>query len=199
MAGRGKSIFINCPYDRAYGKRFWGLTFAVLDAGFVPRAAIEIDNGAQSRFDKIIKIVRECPLSIHDLCRADTPRFNMPFEVGLAVAMANGAARTRKRLLILATSKKKFEATCSDLKGIDPSIYRGDPVRATTTWLQQFFDPRRTFPSPLQTKSRFDSFWAGLPRVARAWGFDHRNPTWVERQGAIHSFLESHPLRRGRP
>jgi hypothetical protein len=197
MAGRSKSVFINCPYDPHYNRNFWALTFAVMDAGFTLRAAVEVDNGAQSRLDKIIRIIADCPYSVHDLCRADTPRFNMPFEVGLAVALANGPALS-KRLLVLATSKKKFEATCSDLKGVDPSYYRGAPAAATSTWLQQFFDHRRVFPSPKWTRARFGRFWTQLPKVAEAWGFDLRKPTWTERLGAIHSFLETHPLLRRR-
>lgn len=57
-ANRG--VFINCPFDTAYRRFFEGTVFAVYASGFVPRCALEIDDGAEVRFSKICRIVDEC-------------------------------------------------------------------------------------------------------------------------------------------
>ena len=55
--------------------------------GLRPRATLEIP-----RLDRILELVSACRYSFHDLSRVQlaggVPRFNMPFEVGLAVATA---------------------------------------------------------------------------------------------------------------
>jgi hypothetical protein len=50
------SVFINVPFDRKYQKLFDALVFAVYDCGFVARCALESDDGADVRFDKLNRI-----------------------------------------------------------------------------------------------------------------------------------------------
>src|SRR3954452_18148954 len=88
----GKAVFLNIPY----GEQFESLCLAYICGlacfGLVPSATLEIPGNR--RLDRIIELIQECSFSIHDLSRAQidrykprTPRFNMPFELGLAVAM----------------------------------------------------------------------------------------------------------------
>jgi hypothetical protein len=58
--------------------------------GLVPRATLEIPGGKR-RLDRIFTLIRGCRYSFHDMSRVEldskrppTPRFNMPFELGLA-------------------------------------------------------------------------------------------------------------------
>lgn len=51
--------------------------------------------GSYRRLDRLTKLISDCQYSFHDLSRVEldskrpaTPRFNMPFELGLAVAWA---------------------------------------------------------------------------------------------------------------
>ena len=60
--------------------------------GLFPRATLEIPGG-ERRLDRIFDLIQTCASSLHDLSRVEldqkrpiTPRFNMPFELGLAVA-----------------------------------------------------------------------------------------------------------------
>jgi hypothetical protein len=55
---------------------------------------VEIPGGAR-RLDRILRLIRSCRYSFHDLSRVEldrnpppTPRFNMPFELGLAIGLA---------------------------------------------------------------------------------------------------------------
>src|SRR3954453_8994047 len=84
-----ESVFINCPFDADYQPLFRALIFAVQDCGFVARSALERDDGAEGRIEKIRRIIGESAFGVHDISRtelhADTalPRFNMPLELGL--------------------------------------------------------------------------------------------------------------------
>lgn len=188
----GADAFINCPFDSAYRPRFFALTFALLNSGFRPRAALEVDDSATSRLDRLIAIIEACPLSIHDLCRIDEPRFNMPFEAGLAVAFDRKAGG-RRRSLILATSRKKFDRACSDLRGVDPRIYRGatGAVVEVTRWLQQYF--RGTPPNAKAAARRFSRFWRALPAAAAKNDLGYLDLTWHEMLFVIHTWLERNP------
>ncbi len=83
------NVFINCPFDDQYGPIFDVLIFTIFDCGFVPRCAMEIDDSAQIRIDRIFKIINECKFSINDVSRTELdpntnlPRFNMPLELGM--------------------------------------------------------------------------------------------------------------------
>src|SRR5262249_34153956 len=156
-------VFINCPFDSAYWPRFWSIVFAVMDAGLQPRSALDIDDAATGRLNRIADAIKDCRYSIHDLCRADDPRFNMPFEAGLAMGLAKYGRAPKHRILVLATNKKKFDKACSDMRGVDPKFYRTYPHRQVTTWLQTLFDPKVYVPSPKETAQRFGRFWRGLP------------------------------------
>src|SRR2546428_8438127 len=59
--------------------------------GLRPRATLEIP-GPTRRLDRILELISACRYSFHDLSRVqlsrDAPRFNMHFEVRLAVSTA---------------------------------------------------------------------------------------------------------------
>lgn len=50
---------------------------------------MELDDGGQTRIDKLYGLIGECRYGIHDLSRTELddvnqlPRFNMPLELGL--------------------------------------------------------------------------------------------------------------------
>ena len=66
-----RDIFINCPFDDAYSDIFDAILFAIYFCGCKPRCALEIDDGAQIRLDKICDIIAECDLGIHDISRTE--------------------------------------------------------------------------------------------------------------------------------
>lgn len=83
------NVFINCPFDGLYRPLFQAAVFTLYDAGYRPRCALESSDGGDVRVDKIMRILAECRLSIHDLSRVESdeasllPRFNMPLELGI--------------------------------------------------------------------------------------------------------------------
>jgi hypothetical protein len=86
------SVFLNIPYDAAFENLLLAYIAAISAFGFAPRATLGIPfNG---RLDRILSLIAESEYSIHDLSRVQvdrirprTPRFNMPFELGLTVAL----------------------------------------------------------------------------------------------------------------
>lgn len=78
-----------------------------------------------------MKLMRSCQYSFHDLSRVQldrgkprTPRFNMPFELGLAVAWTKIADKTH-RWFVLEEVPHRLTKSLSDLNGTDPLIHRG--------------------------------------------------------------------------
>ena len=87
-----KSVFINCPFDREYAPLFDAIVFATVCCGFMPRSALESGDVAESRLDRITRAIFNSRYSIHDLSRCggegdeNLARFNMPLELGMAMA-----------------------------------------------------------------------------------------------------------------
>jgi hypothetical protein len=75
--------------------------------------------------------MRSCRYSFHDLSRVQldrgkppTPRFNMPFELGLAVAWTKIGSPTH-RWFVLEEVPHRLIKSLSDLNGTDPFIHHG--------------------------------------------------------------------------
>jgi hypothetical protein len=143
---RSKHVFINCPFDAAYQPLFQALVFAVQGLGFVPRCALEDDDGGEVRLTKIERIIEECALGIHDLsaveldAETNLPRFNMPLELGLFLGCRRfGAANQRRKAsLVLDREPYRYRAFISDISGQDIHAHHGDPgraLRAVRNWL----------------------------------------------------------------
>lgn len=175
--GYDDSVFINCPFDKPYTELLHAIVFAVHDCGFVARHALEDVGGRESRLDKITRIVGESRWSIHDLSRVKLsrhnglPRFNMPFECGLAYgAMTFGAARDRD-LLVMAAIQFQDKASLSDLAGIDPAYHGNDRLKIIAG-VRRFLSRKRgtRMRSHEKIAQRLQKFEAALKRGLRAEG-----------------------------
>ena len=81
---RNLSAFINMPYDKRHESLYLAYIAGISGFGLIPRAAIE-HSDVKIRLDKIIETFITCKYSFHDLSLVEK-RYNMPFELGLAVA-----------------------------------------------------------------------------------------------------------------
>src|SRR5688572_3889608 len=107
--GYADSVFVNCPFDSQYEPIRNAIVFAIFDCGFVPRCALDFDDGADVRFDKIKRLIKESKYGVHDISRTELdantelPRFNMPLELGVFLgARSFGAGKQgQKNCLIL--------------------------------------------------------------------------------------------------
>ena len=83
-----RQVFINCPYDEEYRPLMKAAIFGVHACGYRALFAAAKVGARQSRLEKILEMVRNCRLSIHDISRVEVersglPRFNMAFEFGI--------------------------------------------------------------------------------------------------------------------
>src|SRR5436190_1405292 len=84
-----RSVFLNVPFDKAYESIFVALISSLVAIGRNPRCVLEIPERGEGRLVRILRLIRSCPVSIHDLSRVGLPaRFNMPFELGIAFTLA---------------------------------------------------------------------------------------------------------------
>lgn len=123
-------VFVNLPYSAEYEERFLAIVATLALLGVVPTAAIVAPVGA-TRIDRIVNLLSACPASIHDLSWMEldtiappTPRFNMPFELGVAVAISR---LHDHECIVLDTVPHRLDKALSDIRGMDPYIYDGTP------------------------------------------------------------------------
>jgi hypothetical protein len=123
-------VFLNIPYDSQFENLFLAYVAAISAFGFIPRATLEIPF-SRRRLDRILDLIADCRYSVHDLSRVQldraspsTPRFNMPFELGLTVGLDR--AKQRGRPWAVSESKAhRIQKSLSDLNGTDVYIHDG--------------------------------------------------------------------------
>lgn len=137
MRSYDNSVFINCPFDSAYRPLFEAVAFAVYDCGFYPRSALEVDDSSEVRIEKIIRIIGECRLAVHDISRTQLnrdsrlPRFNMPLELGifLGAKAFGGKVHRLKAAIVLDTDRYRYQKYISDIAGQDIRAHGRNPAK----------------------------------------------------------------------
>jgi hypothetical protein len=124
------SAFLNIPHDARYGRLYLAFIAGLSAYGLAPRATVEIPGG-QGRLDRILELIQECRYSFHDLSRVEldprrprTPRFNMPFELGLTVA-SQKLLRKDQMWFVFESRRYRLSKSLSDLNGTDPYVHGG--------------------------------------------------------------------------
>ena len=125
---RRADVFLNIPYDHRFENLYLAYITGLNCFGLVPRATLEIPGGAR-RLDRIWELLKGCPYSLHDLSRVQldrtppcTPRFNMPFELGLALAWER-ISSPKHHWFVFETAKHRVSKSLSDLGGTDVYIH----------------------------------------------------------------------------
>ena len=126
------AAFLNVPYDAQHEEPFLAFLAGLSGFALIPHATLEIP-GSQRRLDRIFRLLRRCRYSFHDLSRVEldrtppaTPRFNMPFELGLAVALEK-MQQPRHEWLVFETRSHRVWKSLSDLAGTDEYVHGGTP------------------------------------------------------------------------
>jgi hypothetical protein len=122
-----QAVFLNIPYDRKFTRLYLAYIAAVSSFGFIPRATLAIPGNR--RLDRISGLIESCAFSLHDLSRVEldrqqpwsTPRFNMPFELGLAVSWAKTNAT--HHWFVFEAVDRRLQKSLSDLNGTDVYIH----------------------------------------------------------------------------
>ena len=156
------NVFLNVPYDSGYEPCFLALLSALVALGRVPRCVLEITEAGQGRLVRIMELLARCPVSIHDLSRTGTPpRFNMPFELGMAYGIG-ALAKRRPLIMVLERVPRRLQRTLSDWPAKDAMIHDGKPFGVIVGVLDLLGRPRGN-PEPEAVYGH----WRELMRVAR--------------------------------
>jgi hypothetical protein len=174
----GRNVFINCPFDDDYLPVLRAITFTVTLCGFQARCALEVQDAGEVRLLKILRLVRESRLGIHDISRTELdrenclPRFNMPFELGICVGATHfgGRIHAQKRTLILDVERYRYQKFLSDIAGQDIKSHRNDPrmaISVTRDWLNEC-QPFKTLPGGKDVSRQYDRFSKDLPAMLKS-------------------------------
>lgn len=124
--------FINLPYAKTYEKVYLAFIAGVSGYGLVPTAAVR-DPSSRYQLERIYELIVGSQYSFHDLSWMSldnkpprTPRLNMTFELGLAVAHAR-APGTNHQWFVFDTVPYRLDKALSDLGGIRPRIHDRSP------------------------------------------------------------------------
>jgi len=170
---RSLSVFVNCPFDTAYAPLRDAILFTTVCAGFLPVSANDVGGVSEPRMERILRGMSACRYSIHDLSRcrgqgdSNLARFNMPLELGIAMAskhLARDHAGGHDWLALVPRGHAYLQYV-SDLAGYDPMQHDGTQesvVRVVTAWLWTLEGSLRRF--------RPDEVNAALP----AFSLEHR-------------------------
>ncbi|MGH7812468.1 MAG: hypothetical protein ACREQI_00495 [Candidatus Binataceae bacterium] len=171
---QSESVFLNIPYDKGYEKLYVALIAGVCGFRLVPRATIEIPT-SDRRLDRIIKLIGSCRFSFHDLSRVEldgsrprTPRFNMPFELGLTAGLAKSRDKSH-RWFVLEEVPHRLTKSLSDLNGTDPQIHRGTPAGILTA-LTNVLTRNRRSPSAKNLKRLYNALISAADKIKKERG-----------------------------
>jgi hypothetical protein len=129
-----RSAFLNVPYDSHFVDLYLAYIAGITAFGLIPRTTLEVPGGLR-RLERIQRLIQGCRYSFHDLSRVEidarhpvTPRFNMPFELGLAVMWADSGGANHTWFLFESRARR-LEKSLSDLQGSDVYCHGGKPTK----------------------------------------------------------------------
>lgn len=145
------AVFLNVPYDKRFENLLLAYIAGISAFGFAPRATLEIPF-SQRRLERIVSLICSSQYSVHDMSRVQldrtaprTPRFNMPFELGLTIGIGN----LQHAWVVLETKRHRIKKSLSDIDGTDVYIHDGT-VRGIFRELCNAFVRTRRQPSVVQ-------------------------------------------------
>lgn len=120
--------FINLPYAKRYENVYLAFIAGVSGYGLVPTAAVR-DPSSRYQLDRILELISSAQYSFHDLSWMSldrkaprTPRLNMAFELGLAIALSRNP-KVQHEWFVFDTVPHRLDKALSDLGGIRPRIH----------------------------------------------------------------------------
>ncbi len=125
--------FLNVPYDKQFEDLYLAFIAGLSAFGLNPRATLEIPGGAR-RLDRIFHLITNCRYSFHDLSRVEldpepppTPRFNMPFELGLVLGWLKAKRKPSDTWFVFESVERRLQKSLSDLSGTEVYVHDGTP------------------------------------------------------------------------
>lgn len=159
---RPNDVFLNVPYDDRFRRQYLAYIVGLTLLGLNPRATLGIAE-SDRRLDRILALIQSCRYSVHDLSRVEldrhppaTPRFNMPFELGLTISWQR-LYPSRHNWFVFESRVRRLQKSLSDLDGTDPNIHGGTVEGVMRELCNAFVrrsGPRPTVPEMMQIYRR---------------------------------------------
>lgn len=173
------SVFINCPFDDEFRTQRNAIVFTCVHAGFFPVLAGSSGRTGRPRLERILEALNVCRYSIHDLsrCRGEgdenLARFNMPLELGMAMAICGSPARegAHEYLILVPDEHHLHQRYISDLAGIDPQTHDGTVPRIVAevlAWLLTAAEAPAEV-DPTEVIQKLAAFERALDELRQAW------------------------------
>jgi hypothetical protein len=168
-SAKREAVFLNIPYDERFENLLLAYIAGISAFGFSPRATLEIPF-SQRRLERIISLIASSQYSVHDLSRVQldrskprTPRFNMPFELGLTVGIG------KRGWIVCETVPHRIKKSLSDLDGTDVYIH-GGTVQGVFRELCNAFVRNRRQPSVVEMMQIYRILRSNLAGILRKAG-----------------------------
>lgn len=164
-----KKVFINCPFDDEYLILLRPLLFTVIYLEYTPLISSQRNDSGEVRLNKILSLIKESELSIHDLSRVkaekegDFFRLNMPFELGIDWGYRYFSGNN-KPFLVLEADKYTASRALSDFSGCDPENHNNEPEQIVTVvrdWLINV-NSMKNVPGASYIWDQYNFFYASL-------------------------------------
>lgn len=180
-----KSVFINCPFDSTFAPLFDAIVFATVCCGFMPRSALETGTVSEPRMVRITRAIFASRYSIHDLSRCtgegneNFARFNMPLELGVAMARRFSGAVPEHDWLVLVPKGHSYLRFVSDLAAYDPMTHDGTVEGVTVAVIAWLATREEAVPpiTPQQVLAALPEFQSKRNELATAW---QQTPPWAD-------------------
>jgi hypothetical protein len=176
------AVFLNIPYDDRFRRLYLAYIVGLVHLGLEPRVTLGIPGGGR-RLDRIMDLIQSCRYSIHDLSRVElsrgeprTPRFNMPFELGLTVAWSKQYPR-RHTWFVCESRAYRLQRSLSDLGGTDPNIHGGTIEGVMRELCNAFVRPAQQMPT--------------IPQMMRTYRVISKAAAPIQRNAGAVSLFES--------
>lgn len=178
-------MFVNCPFDASYRDQRDAIIFSCVHAGFFPWMAGSTGDVAVPRLERILEGLRACRYSIHDLTRyqgegrANLSRFNMPLELGMAIAVRHATTDSAERhdWMVMVPDGNVFRRFISDLAGFDPNTHDGSRQKVAIASLRWLATRPTAGPivDPDEVLAKLPKFSQGKKKLDKSW---KDNPPW---------------------
>jgi hypothetical protein len=167
-------VFLNIPYDASFERLYISYIVGISAFRLIPHTTLEIPDSTR-RLDRIQALLHECRYSIHDLSRvqvsrkgARVPRFNMPFELGLAVSWSH-VNPDRHSWFVCDSERHRVLKSTSDLAGTDFNIHDGT-IRGVMRELCNMFIRQSVRPDVSQMMKQYRRLRSAIPHIQQRAG-----------------------------
>lgn len=196
-----RQVFINCPFDDEHLPLMRASVFAVQACGCKARCALEVVDAGEVRMSKILRLISQCRLGLHDISRTTLdnanglPRFNMPLELGLFLGAAHFGkpAQRQKRTLILDVERYRYQKFISDIAGQDIKAHGNDPTRligAVRDWLNAALPASSLLPGTKALNKLYHRFVTDVPQLLAKLHLHESEVSFVDWQRIVEQWLE---------